>query len=423
MTTAERLSPAGLPRTLVVLLGGAAAVIIIAGLRSTSDLVAPAFLALVLTISAHPLRRWLAKHGVPVWLATTAVITTVYLVLLVLILALVIAVARLAELLPQYQSDLQNLVSEATTWLAGFGVDQNQINAIVEALDPGQAIALIADAFSGLLSVLSDLFFIVTLLLFLAVDGVALPVNLSAMDSSHGRFADAMAGFATGTRRYIVVSTVFGLIVAVLDVGLLYLLGIPLPWLWGMLAFITNYIPNIGFVIGLIPPVILGLLENGWSGALAVIAGYCVLNVVIQSVIQPRFVGQAVGLTTSLTFLSLVFWAWVFGPLGALLAIPFSLFTKALLVDADPGNRWLLPLLSGGPEHPPDPGSAEDKQPRSTPVATPAPDAAPADVVHRRSVEQRLERDHQTSEPPGDHDQRGALEEGQPGAVPDLPAG
>jgi AI-2 transport protein TqsA len=204
---------------------------------------------------------------------------------------------------------------------------------------------------------------------------VAFPIKLEAMHGVHGRFAEAMAAFAVGTRRYIVVSTVFGLIVALLDVGLLYLLGIPLPWLWGMLAFITNYIPNIGFVIGLIPPVLLGLLENGWSGALAVIVGYCVLNVLIQSVIQPRFVGQAVGLSTSLTFLSLVFWAWVFGPLGALLAIPFSLFTKALLIDADPRSRWLLPLLSGGP--------AVTTTPEPPPVST-----APA----RPAVSRRLRR-------------------------------
>lgn len=135
-------------------------------------------------------------------------------------------------------------------------------------------------------------------------------------------------------------------IVAVLDVGLLYLLAIPLPLLWGLLAFITNYIPNIGFVVGVVPPALLGLLEHGWQGALAVVAGYSVLNVLIQSVIQPRFVGNAVGLSTSLTFLSLVFWAWVFGPLGALLAIPFSLLMKALLVDLDPRTRWATALLA-----------------------------------------------------------------------------
>ena len=364
MTTNASPSPV-LPRTLVVLLGGAAAVIIVAGLRSISELVAPAFLALVLTICAHPLRRWLAGHRVPGWLATTAVIVAVYAVLLVLVLSLVVAVARLAELLPQYQQDLQDLVSDTTARLESVGVDEKQVTAIARAIDPSQSIAVVAGIFGGLLSVLSDLFFIVTLLLFLAVDGVSFPRMLGALDHAHGRFAEAVSGFAVGTRRYIVVSTIFGLIVAVLDVALLTFLDIPLPWLWGMLAFITNYVPNIGFLIGLVPPALLGLLEGGWSGALAVIAGYCVLNVVIQSVIQPRFVGQAVGLSTSLTFLSLVFWAWVLGPLGALLAIPLSLCAKALLVDADPRNRWLVPLISGGEETAPATGPAAVAAPRA----------------------------------------------------------
>ena len=352
MTTPSPPPSPAVPRTFVVLLGGAAAVIIVAGIRGMADLVAPAFLAVVLTICAHPLRRRLVAHRWPGWLATTALIVAVYLVLLVLVLSLVVAVARLADLLPQYQQDLTDLVSETTKRLEAFGVSEKQLAAISKAFDPSQAVAVVTGLFGSLLSVVSDLFFLVTLLLFLAVDGVGFPRMLGTMDPAHSRFAGAMAGFAVGTRRYLVVSTIFGLIVAILDVGLLYWLAIPLPWLWGMLAFITNYIPNIGFVIGLIPPLILGLLDSGWSGALAVLAGYCVLNVVIQSVIQPRFVGQAVGLSTSLTFLSLIFWAWVLGPLGALLAIPLSLFAKALLVDADPHAWWVLPMVSGVQEAP-----------------------------------------------------------------------
>ena len=133
---------------------------------------------------------------------------------------------------------------------------------------------------------------------------------------------------------------------AVLDTIALTLIGVPLPVVWGLFSFITNYVPNIGFVIGLIPPALLGLLDGGPWTMLAVIAVYCVINVIIQSVIQPKFVGDAVGLSTTLTFVSLVFWSWVLGPLGALLAIPLSLFVKALLVDADPATAWLQPLLS-----------------------------------------------------------------------------
>ena len=166
----------------------------------------------------------------------------------------------------------------------------------------------------------------------------------------------ALTSFARATRQFIVVTTVFGLIVALADVAALYWLDVPLPWLWGLLAFITNYIPNIGFVIGLVPPALLALLQGGVRQAVLVVIAYAVINLVIQSLIQPKFVGDAVGLSISLTFLSLVFWSYVIGPLGALLAVPLSLLAKALLVDADPDSRWLDPLIA--PVH----GGVQDRR-------------------------------------------------------------
>ena len=168
-----------------------------------------------------------------------------------------------------------------------------------------------------------------------------------------------MIGFARGTTRYLIVSTVFGLIVAIFDVAVLYVLDIPLPWLWGLLALITNYIPNVGFFIGVIPPALLGLLDQGWETFLWVIVAYSVINFIIQSIIQPKVVGDAVGLSTTLTFVSLVFWAWVLGPLGAVLAIPLSLLAKALLLEADPSTRWLGGLISGAPLPEDDASTAE----------------------------------------------------------------
>jgi AI-2 transport protein TqsA len=363
MTERPEASGLALPRGLLILLGFAAAVVTVAGLKSISGLVAPAFLALVLTIGVHPLRGWLVRRGLPAWAATVVMILTVYAVLLGLAVSLVVSVARFATLLPSYQQDMANLITQATTWLESVGVGRQQINAVTQAFDPSRLVGVATGFLSGLLGVLSNLFFIVTLLLFLALDAAWFPRRLGAAETSRSGLVTALVSFARGTRRYLVVSTVFGVIVAVLDIGLLYVLSIPVPLVWGLLAFITNYIPNVGFVVGLVPPAILGLLEGGVSGALAVIIGYSVLNVVIQSVIQPKVVGDAVGLSTSLTFLSLVFWAWVLGALGALLAIPLSLLTKALLVDVDPDSRWLVPLLSGDVEKP---ERSEHSEPRRT---------------------------------------------------------
>jgi predicted PurR-regulated permease PerM len=152
--------------------------------------------------------------------------------------------------------------------------------------------------------------------------------------------------YVTRTRSYLLVSTVFGAIVAVLDGLALWIMGIPLVGVWVVLSFVTNYIPNVGFVIGVIPPALVALIGYDVNRMIWVIVIYCALNFVIQSLIQPRIVGDSVGLSTSLTFLSLVFWSFVIGPLGSVLAIPLTLFAKALLVDINPRLQWIRPLLS-----------------------------------------------------------------------------
>ena len=343
----EQEGTAGLPRGLLILLGTAAATVTIAGLRSIAGIVAPIFLALMLIIAVHPLRPWLLRKGLPRWAGTLVTIVAVYAMVLGLALMLLVALARFATLLPQYRDELAVAVEDGLAWLQGLGVGNEQIEVVSRALDPGQLVSYVGALLTGLLGVLSDLFFLVTLLLFLAIDAAWFPDRLGEAAERRGGLVTALRSFAVGTRRYLVVSTVFGLIVAVVDSGLLYMLAIPVPVLWGLLAFITNYIPNIGFVIGLVPPAILAALEGGTETLVAVLVGYSVINVVIQSFIQPMIVGDAVGLSTTMTFVSLVFWAWVFGALGALLAIPLSLLAKALLVDVDPDSDWLRPLLGG----------------------------------------------------------------------------
>jgi AI-2 transport protein TqsA len=336
-----------LPRGLLILLGIAAAVISVAGIRAAADLIGPIFLALVLTVAVHPLRGYAARLGVPPWAGTLVGIVGAYAVLLGLSLAVVVAVARFAQLLPEYEQQFNDLVADGVDRLQSFGVSQEQLNALTDGADLGQILDLAQSLLAGVLSLASDLFFVITLLLFMAMDAANLPAKLEQARSERSQVADALTSFARGTRQYLVVSTVFGFIVAVFDTAFLALTPVPVPLLWGLLAFITNYIPNIGFVIGLVPPAILALLEGGPDLMLVVIVVYSVVNFVIQSVIQPKFVGDAVGLAGTLTFLSLIFWGWTLGAVGALLAVPLSLLVKAVLVDVDPDSHWLSTMLSG----------------------------------------------------------------------------
>ena len=356
---------------MIVLLGLAGAVVAVAGLKTVSDIIGPVFLALMLTVTASPLAGWLRRRGAPVWAAATALLVTVYLVLFGLGGALILSATRLVDLMPQYQSQFAQLRADVAQALGDLGVDAQNVRDVAALIEPGGVADIVRGVAGGVLGMLSDGVFLLAVLLFLCLDAVHFPARLTQAAGQRPQVVGALRSFAQGTRRYLLVSTVFGVIVAVIDTLMLWALDVPLPLLWGLLSFITNYIPNIGFVVGLVPPALLALLEGGVPRMTTVIVLYCVVNFVIQSVIQPKIVGDAVGLSASISFLSLVFWTWVLGPLGALLAIPLSLLAKGLLVDIDPATRWIDPLISAH-------GAGDDPAPhngrrRARRPAAPAP--------------------------------------------------
>ncbi len=337
-----------IPRGLIVLLALAAAVVAIAGLKAFAGIVGPVFLALMLTVAVAPLQSWARRRGWPAWAGMAAALVAVVAILVGIGGALALSAVQLASLLPEYADKLNSLLDNARGWLSDVGVSTEQVHKFLEGVDLGKAVAAIEMLLGGLLGVFSNLFFVLALLLFMAVDGMTMGRRIAFVAQERPAIANALMSFATGTRKYLLVSTVFGAIVAVIDGGALWLMGVPLPILWGLLSFITNYIPNIGFVVGVIPPALLALLDGGPVLMIWVIVVYSVINFVIQSIIQPKFVGDAVGLGVTVTFLSLVFWAWVLGALGALLAIPLTLLVKALLLDVDPTTRW-ADVLIGAP--------------------------------------------------------------------------
>ncbi|HEU5107816.1 MAG TPA: AI-2E family transporter, partial [Micromonosporaceae bacterium] len=334
-----------MPRGLIILLGTAAAVITVAGIRAMAWLIGPMLLALVIVVVVSPVHRWLRRHGFQAWLATSILVILVYGVLISFVLVVVLSVARLAQELPEYTDRARELANEATNLAARFGLESDDLRQAASTLDPGKLVTIAGDLLSGIAGVTTSIVFLLALLLFFSVETTEIGGRLGVINQDRPQVHDALLDFARRTRKYIVVTTVFGLIVAVLDVIALAWLGIPLVVLWGVLSFVTNYIPNIGFIIGVAPPALLGLLIGGWPKALAVIVVYVVLNFIVQSLIQPRYVGDAVGLSTAMTFVSLVFWAWVLGALGVLLAIPATLLMMTVLVDTDPKATWAAALF------------------------------------------------------------------------------
>ena len=369
-------APAKLPRGLIILGTLAAVSITVAGLRGASGILGPIFLALVLTILVHPVRTMVLARGAPAWVGTVTAMVTVYLLLLGLGAALVVAVGRFATLVPTYADDFDGLIDDVRTGLSNAGVGSDQTNNLTDSLDLNQLASYLTGVLGNFFDTLSSLSFAVALLFFMALEASMFTDRMRRALDDGGALAASLQSFAHGTRTYLVVSTIFGLIVAVIDTLFLWLIDIPAPLLWGLLAFVTNYIPNIGFVIGLVPPALLALFEGGVTRMLIVIAVYSLVNFVIQSIIQPKYVGDAVGLSGTITMISLVFWGWVFGALGALLAVPLTLLAKALLVDIDPPVRWTrTPVPVPEPPHDPEQSAeSEPAPPKQLAESDPVPD-------------------------------------------------
>jgi AI-2 transport protein TqsA len=345
-------APAGIPRWLLLLAGLAAGTVAVAGLRSVAWLVAPVFLALVVVIALAPVQSRLQRMGVPRWVATTVLLVLVWAVLLAFVALLVISAAQFAALLPDYSGRAEILIGNVVADLNDAGLVSGRLSDLVRQIDYGQLVGLATDLLARLTSAASTLVLLLSALVFMAIESSGFPRRLALVGEERPHLPVAMSLFTQGTRSYLLVSTVFGAVVAVGDWIALTVIGVPAAALWGLLAFITNYVPNIGFVLGVVPPAVLGLLAGGWGELVAIVVVYSLLNFVVQTLIQPRFVGDSVGLSMTVTFVALLFWGWVLGALGALLAIPLTLLVKALLVDVDPRGHWLDVLLREEPRAP-----------------------------------------------------------------------
>jgi AI-2 transport protein TqsA len=341
----QPLAGDGMPRALVILLGFAAATIAVAGLRSVAWLITPIFLALVIVIVVSPVHQWLRRIGFPGWAATLVLVLVVYGTLVAFTLVVFVSIARLAATLPQYTGRADAIATDVVGVLSRFGVQPEQIRQAVGSVDLGRILPYLGSIIGDLTGLTTSLIFLLALLLFLSIETGGVETRLTDIATDRPQVSVALRRFASRTRSYLVVTTVFGSVIAVVDAVALALLNIPLAVLWGVLSFVTNYIPNIGFLMGLIPPAALALLAGGWQLMLVVILIYWVVNFVVQSVIQPLYVSDTVGLSPVMSFVALVFWAWVLGPLGTLLAIPATLLVTAVLVDIDPRAGWAAALL------------------------------------------------------------------------------
>jgi len=184
------------------------------------------------------------------------------------------------------------------------------------------------------------------ILVYMLIDGPNIPARLRAVLPPDSRWLEKAELFIGSVQRYMILRTVFGVIIAILQTILMLIIGVDFAVQWGVLSVITNYIPNIGFVLGVIPPVAVTLLEKGLLMAVVLLVLYSVINNVIESFVAPRFMADDLGINSLFIFLSLIFWTWVLGAAGALLAVPLTLLVKIMLLDGEEETKALVAVIS-----------------------------------------------------------------------------
>lgn len=341
----EPPSPTGEHRAAFILLGLGGATLASFGIAAIGSVFAATFFGLVLTICVYPVRRWLESRGVPRGLATLAVLVAVVGLLGAFTAALVISIAQFLTLLPQYEPQLELWFAQVGSWLESFGIGPEQVQALLSSFQPSAVIGYLGGVVGGAAGLLSAAVVLLTMLILMAADSSYASTIGAGIAARRPAVGGALVRFTGGVRRYMVVTTGLGVAQGLVNWVALLVMGIPGAALWGMLSFLCSFIPNVGYFIALIPPIVFGALVGGWPTVIAVIVVYGVFNSVIQSIIQPKVVGSAVSLSQTITFFSVLFWAIVLGPMGAILAVPLTLLVRMLLIDSDPRTAWIRPAL------------------------------------------------------------------------------
>ena len=313
----------------------------------------------MIVIVCHPVRRPLERRGWPRWAATTVVIAPAYVILAALAVMLVFAAAEFTSLAVGYADKLANTLSDLTVVVDELGS--------LPPFDPAALVSVATTAGNWVLGLLAAFFVILAYIIFMAADGSRYSRAQASVGEAARPTMQRFAAFNSGVQRYFVVNASFGAVVAAIDGLALWMLQVPAPVVWAILAFVTNFIPNIGFVLGVVPPAVLALIVGGWPLMLAVVAIYSVVNVTLQVLIQPKFISDAVNLSLTLSFFSVIFWTFIIGPLGAILAIPLTLMVRALVLEPDRDSR-LLRWFSGDddPAREPDPAASPSREANSS---------------------------------------------------------
>jgi AI-2 transport protein TqsA len=324
----------------------AAFVVVVAGMSAAKVILVPFLLAAFIAIITAPPLFWLQRKGLPAWLAIVIVIIGVLLIGFLVASLVGSSVKEFSKDLPVYEAKVREHTGVILAWLSRHGVDVSGL-ALTKIFDPGAAMKLVAVLLNSLGNVLANGFLILMTVIFMLLEASGLPAKLRIALSDPQNSLTRLDGFISNVKHYMAIKTLVSLGTGIFISIWLTILGVDYALLWGLLAFALNYVPNIGSIIAAAPAVLLAIIQLGLIKAILAAVGYVFVNLVVGGVIEPRFMGRGLGLSTLVVFLSLLFWGWILGPVGMLLSVPLTITAKIAL-DSRDETRWIAVLL--GPE-------------------------------------------------------------------------
>lgn len=331
------------------LLGMAAFVVIVAGLRAAQDLIVPMLASLFLTVICYPALEWMQRKKLPIWFSLLVIILVVSVSLLLVVAIVGASLQDLTHNIGLYQQQLDAKKDQLLDWIAKQGYPQIKQNVENQkGFSPDGGVQLFTSFLTSLAGLFSNVFWVLIITVFMLLEASTVPQKLAEIsrDNPDQNRSAQVDQIRKAVWQYATLKTMISLMVGAGVVVLLSMLNVSYPLLWGLIAFFFNFIPNVGSVIAAIPGVAMALIEHDFRTAIYATIGYVVINLVFSNIVEPKVMGKGMGISALVVFLSLIFWGWVLGPVGMILSVPLTMIVKIVLETSEQG-RWVAILLSG----------------------------------------------------------------------------
>jgi AI-2 transport protein TqsA len=318
-------------------------IVSIAAIMAARSIIVPILLALFISIIfAQPI-LWLEKKKIPWGLGTIIVLLSAGLVFPVLGGIIGDSISKFISDAPKYEERLQDVFVESIEGLNQLGANINTEQTL-EEVDPGKIMTFAAGAAGEIGKVVKETALVIVITVFMLFGAKNFLYKTELIEKIHSRPLTFLDTIGTSIRHYLSIKSVISLITGFLVWLWLIILGVEYAILWGVIAFLFNYIPSIGSPIAAIPAILLALIQLGVGGMVWTAVGYAVINVVMGSIVEPKALGKGLGLSTLVVFLSLIIWGFILGIVGMFLAIPLTITIKIMLEEKE-STRWLAVLL------------------------------------------------------------------------------